>query len=438
MNNPAVERTLADYRAIESRLPGASLPWLKRQREEALARFAAAGFPGTHDEEWKYTSLAVLERLTFRPALAEAEFPAPADSLPWQLGSPAHRLVFVNGRHAPALSQLLPLPSGATVASLGEMLERSPQRVEPWLASEGGALADLNAAFLSDGAFIQLGDGVALEAPIHLLYLTTGEGLAVHPRNLIVAGTNAQATVVEQYVGLAGGAGFTNAVTRIVAGRDARIEHCKLQQESAQAFHIAAIQSVQSAGSGFTSHSLSLGALLARNDIATRFDGAHCETTFNGLYVAGGRQHVDHHTRIDHASPSGTSREFYRGILDGHARGVFSGRIVVRKDAQRTDASQANHNLLLSREAEADTRPQLEIYADDVKCSHGATVGQLDENMLFYLRSRGVEDDLARNLLTYAFAREVIERIRLDALRTRVEEMLISRLPSRALLKELT
>ena len=435
MTNPAVERYLADFRAVEGRLPGAKLPWLKRARSEALARFAAAGFPASHDEEWKYTSVAAIEKQAFRPALAEAA--AAADARPWQLGGAAHRLVFVNWRYAPALSQLLPLPAGAVVMSLGEVLERSPQLAEPWLAGGDGSFADLNTAFLSDGAFIQLGDGVAVEAPIHLLYLSTGTGLAVHPRNVIVAGINAQAFVVEQYVGLNEGAGFTNAVTCIVAGRDARIEHCKLQQENAASFHVAAIQALQSAGSGFTSHSLSLGAALARNDIATRFDGGHCETTFNGLYVAGGRQHVDHHTRIDHAQPHGTSREFYRGILDGHARGVFSGRVVVHKDAQRTDASQANHNLLLSREAEVDTRPQLEIYADDVKCSHGATVGQLDENMLFYLRSRGVEDDLARNLLTYAFAREVIERIRLDSLRTRVEEMLISRMPSREQLKEL-
>lgn len=433
MTSPAVERYVADFRAVEDRLPGAALPWLKRARGEALARFAAAGFPTTHDEDWKFTSVAAIEKQAFRPAPAEAA--VTADASPWQLGTPAHRLVFVNGRYAPALSQLLPLPAGAVVRSLAEVLERSPQLAEPWLAAEGGAFADLNGAFFGDGAFIQLGDGVAVEAPIHLLYLTTVDGLAVQPCNVIVAGVNAQATVIEQYAGTA--AGLTNAVTRIVAGRDARIEHCKLQQEGAQAFHVASILASQAAGSGFTSHSLSLGAALARNDITTRFDGERCETVLNGLYVAGGRQHVDHRTRIDHASPAGTSREFYRGILDGHARGVFSGRIVVHKDAQRTDASQANHNLLLSREAEVDTRPQLEIYADDVKCSHGATVGQLDENMLFYLRSRGVEEGLARNLLTYAFVREVVERIRLQSLRTRIEEMLISRMPSKEQLREL-
>lgn len=445
MTTPAVERFLADFRATEAHLPGAGLPWLRRAREEALARFADAGFPTTRQEDWKYTSLAAFEKQTF--VQAAESFATLAQVTPWLLGGPAsggdslraHRLVFVNGRHAPALSRILALPSRALVKSLGEVLAQSPELAEPWLTSDAtpGPFPDLNAAFLSDGAFVHLGEGVAIEEPIHLLYLSTQAGLAVHPRNVIVAEAGAQATVVEQYVGIAEGAGFTNAVTRIVAGRGARIEHCKLQQENPQAFHVAAIRSTQSTGSGFISHSLSLGAALARNEISTRFDGEHCETTLNGLYVVDGRRHVDHHTRVDHAQPHGTSREFYRGILDGNARGVFSGRIVVHKDAQRTDASQANHNLLLSREAEVDTRPQLEIYADDVKCSHGATVGQLDENMLFYLRSRGVEESLARNLLTYAFAKEVLERIRLDALRVRVEEMLIARMPSKDQLKEL-
>ncbi len=431
----AVARFLDDFREVEARLPGAQLPWLQRARRDALERFAAAGLPTTALEDWKYTSVAALEKQAFRPAIAVADAPL-ANVAPWLMGGGGHRLVFVDGRHAPTLSHLP--PSRAVVASLAEVLAQRPERAEPWLAEEAaGGFSDLNTAFFADGAFIHLPRGVIVEEPIHLLYVSTGAGLAMHPRNLVVAEDDAQAVVIEHYVGLAEGAGLTNAVTSIVAMRDARIEHCKLQEEGAAAFHIAAIRSAQARGSALTSHSVSLGAQLARNDIATRFDGEHCETLFNGLYVAGGRQHVDHHTRIDHASPHGTSREFYRGILDGRGRGVFSGRIVVHQDAQHTDASQANHNLLLSREAEADTRPQLEIYADDVKCSHGATVGQLDENMLFYLRTRGMEEPFARNLLTYAFAREVLERIRLDALRLRVEELLLARMPGGERMREL-
>jgi Fe-S cluster assembly protein SufD len=437
MSAAAIERYVGDYRALAADLPGAALPWLRRAREEAIARFAAEGFPTRHHEDWKYTSVDAIEKQVFLPAFGAAECRL-ADTAPWRLGEHTHHLVFVDGRHAPALSRLLPLPQGAVVKSLAEVLARLPQLAEPWLCEDGpGAFAALNTAFLSDGAFIHLGAGVAIEEPIHLLFLATAPGMAACPRNVIVADAGAHVTVVEQYVGLADGATLTNAVTRIVAGRDARIEHCKLQQESDAAFHVASIRSEQAAGSGFVSHSLSFGAALARNDISTRFDGARCETLFNGLYVVGGRQHVDHQTRIDHAQPCGTSREFYRGVLDGRSRGAFTGRVVVHKDAQRTDAAQANHNLLLSREAEVDTRPQLEIYADDVKCSHGATVGQLDENTLFYLRSRGIEEALARDLLTYAFAREVIERIRLGSVRASVGNLLASRLPNRDKLRHL-
>ena len=267
--------------------------------------------------------------------------------------------------------------------------------------------------------------------------ISTVSGVAIYPRNVLAAEEGARATVVEHYTGPAGSAYFTNAVTQITTGADATIEHYKLQQEGLQAFHVGGIHATQARASRFASHSLSLGAALARNDISTTFDAQGCEATLNGLYLAGGRQHVDHHTRMDHVKPRGTSREYYRGVLDGAARGVFNGKVTVHEGAQQTDAHQANHNLLLSKDAEVDTKPQLEIYADDVKCTHGATVGQLDDAALFYLRSRGVNEALARSLLVYAFAHDVIDRIRVAPLRAHLEQVLLARLPQGERIKEL-
>lgn len=436
--NALAERYLEDFRAAAPHLPGTALPWLRAARTEALERFAVRGLPTTHDEAWRFTNVGALEKKSFRPAPLAAGAPV-ADVKPWLMEDVPHHLVFIDGRHVAALSHEGRLPAPSMAVSLADVLSRSPHLVQPYLGDlpAGGAFADLNTAFLSDGAFIQIGDGVVLDEAIHLLFLTTAAGIAIHPRNVIVAGDGSAVTVVEHYVSIADGSYFTNAFTQVFAGRGARVEHYKVQQESTKAFHIAGIHARQAEGSRFDSHSLSLGADLARNDIGTRFDGTACESTFNGLYVAAGRQHVDHHTTIDHAQPEGTSREFYRGILDGAARGVFTGRVVVHKDAQRTDAAQINHNLLLSRAAEVDTRPQLEIYADDVKCSHGATVGQLDENMLFYLRARGLEESHARDLLTYAFAAEVLERIRIRSLRSRTERLMIERLGDSERLREL-
>ncbi|RPH58158.1 MAG: Fe-S cluster assembly protein SufD, partial [Burkholderiales bacterium] len=336
------------------------------------------------------------------------------------------------------------LPAGAQVCALSEAMTRFPERVEAAFghADSGGSPAALNAALAADGAFVHVARGVAVEAPIHLVFVVSTPNAACHPRNLIVAEGGAQVTVVEHYLtqfaGDADAASLTNAVTRIDAGDDARVTHLKFQQEAGQAIHLATIDVAQARGSVFASHSLSFGARLARNDIVTRFDGEGCETLFNGLYHVDGRRHVDHHTRIEHKKPRGTSREFYRGIVDGAARGVFAGRIIVAPGAMRTDAEQRTDNLLLSAQAEADARPELEIYADDVKCAHGATVGQIDEASLFYLRSRGLDEPHARNLLTYAFATEALARIGLVPLRKRAAAAIRARLPGGALLEELS
>jgi len=440
-SRPARDRIVADHAQIASLLPGAKTPWILQARRIALDRFAQAGFPSMRDEEWKYTSVAAIEKRAFT-AMPNGAGPGGLESgIATHLFADlaGHRLVFVDGRAAPALSLVGRLPFGVSVGTLGDMLERTPEALEPFLSQihHQTIFGSLNTAFMSDGAYVHLPRGVVLEEPIHLLFVATSPNAAIHPRNLIVAEAGAQATVIEHYVGRDGVEYFTNAVTQIFAAEGAAVEHCKLQQEAAQGFHVGAIHAAQGRDSRFVSHSMAFGAALARNDITTQFDAAGCSATLNGLYVAGGRQHVDHHTRIDHAQPDGTSREYYRGVLDGRSRGVFNGKVIVHAGAQHTDAEQLNHNLLLSEGSEIDTKPQLEIYADDVKCTHGATVGQLDDAQLFYLRSRGVEEATARALLTYAFAQDVIDRIRIAPVRARLKQLLLSRLPQGHRIREL-
>lgn len=445
--NTLGERTLVDFTRIAGALPGSHLPWLVRARNDAIERFAQNGFPTTRDEEWKYTSLAALEKHASIEAPHAAGHGAADAALVEQFAlerGGGHLLVFHNGRFAPALSAPGNLPAGVTLCSLADTLQRTPEALEAYLVNDERqtVFGALNTAFMADGAYLHLARGTVLEQPLHLLFITTqADGaapFATHPRNLIVAEAGAQATVIEHYAGADGAPYFTNAVTQIFAAANATIEHYKLQQEGSQAFHIAGIHALQQRDSRFASHSIALGAALMRNDITTGFDAAGCNATLNGLYLAGGRQHVDHHTRIDHIAPNGTSREYYRGVLDGASRAVFNGKVIVHPGAQKTNAHQANHNLLLSRFAEVDTKPQLEIYADDVQCTHGATVGQIDDEQIFYLRSRGVEEAMARGLLIHAFAHDVIERIRVASLRTRLEQILLARLPHGDRIKELT
>jgi Fe-S cluster assembly protein SufD len=431
------------YRARAATLPGAALPWLAALRGRAMERFVAQGWPTRRLENWHHTSLAFLEGLEFRVPVAGTAAPTPlmAESLAGlRAADSGHWLVFVDGGFSPALSEIGALPAGAQVGALSQALQRDPGQVEAHYGSaeDGGSPAALNAALASDGAYVHLARGVAVEAPIHLVFIATAAEGASHVRNLVIAEDGAEATLVEHYLGHTETATLTNAVTRIHAGAGARVTHLKLQQEAEQALHLASIDAVQGRSSVFNSHSLSFGARLARNDITTRFAGEHCETLFNGMYHVDGKRHVDHHTVIDHALPHGVSREYYRGILDGSARGVFSGRVKVAQGAVKSDAVQRADSLLLSRQAEADARPELEIYAADVKCAHGATVGQIDEDSLFYLRARGMDEAHARNLMTYAFAAEVLERISVAALRGRARKALLARLPDGQLLEELT
>ena len=411
--------------------------WLGPVRKAALDRFVALGFPTLEDEEWKYTNVAPIAKSSYRLGMDSKVPGLKVDQLERiTFGEmECSYLVFLNGRFTPELSRIRRLPDGAWVGSLAVALEEEPGRVEPHLARHAAfdkqAFVSLNTAFLQDGAFVHLPRRKVMEEPIHLIYVTVPNGapLVSHPRNLIVAEEGSQVAVVESYVSLGDSPYFTNAVTEVVASEGAVVDLCKLQRESEQAYHVATLQSHLSRSARFASHSISLGGALVRNDLNMVLDAEGIECVLNGLYLAQGTQHIDNHTFIDHAKPHCASREFYKGVLSGRSHGVFNGKIMVRKDAQKTDAKQTNKNLLLSEEALVDTKPQLEIYADDVRCTHGATIGQLDEDALFYLRSRGVGREDARSLLIHAFATDLISRIPVKPVRTGLECLLMTRLP---------
>ncbi|NGM87948.1 Fe-S cluster assembly protein SufD [Parapusillimonas sp. SGNA-6] len=425
------ETWLSGFAERRQGLAGAGVPWLAALRQRAMERFADEGWPTTKQEDWRHTSLATLEQATFAPA---GSVSAQALAQQWRDADPGHWLVFVDGRYEAGLSAIGTLPSGAEVRALSEVLENDPASLEESLGSEtqGSTPMALNLALASDGAVIRLARGVAVEQPIHLLFIAASQNAASFPRNVIQAEAGARATVVEHFIGSGSQASLTNTVSTVKLAADAHVTHLKLQQEDEQAFHLGAIHVDQGRSSVYNSHSMSFGARLARHDIVTRFGGEHCETLLNGLYYVDGRRHVDHHTLIGHAQPHGASREYYRGILADTARGVFGGRILVSPGADKTDALQRSDSLLLSRMAKADARPELEIYADDVKCAHGATVGQIDENSLFYLRTRGLDETQARNVLTYAFAAEAVGRIDNESLRRRVGVAIRALLPGGA------
>lgn len=417
------------------RLAGHQLPWLAQMRERALAQFAEQGFPTTRDEEWRYTNIAPIQRSAFRPARKDVTGLTAQQLQPFIFRDlSCHRLVFVNGHFVPQLAALGKLPSGVIVSSLAQAIDSSAAFLQRHLAQyapiDRYGFTALNTAFLADGACIYLPPGATLAEPVHLLFVSTAgdQPVLAQPRNLIVAEANSQAVLIESYISLEDARYFTNAISEIVIADDAFIEHYKLGQESAKAYHIGGVHVRQHANSRFISHNITVDGALVRNDIDVLFEAEGGECALNGLYVASNRQHIDNHTRLDHAQPRCNSREFYKGVLDGRARAVFNGRIIVRQDAQHTDAQQENKNLLLSRDAEVDTKPQLEIYADDVKCAHGATVGQLDDDALYYLRSRGIDAATARHVLTYAFAKDVLNRLALEPIRGYVENMLTARL----------
>jgi Fe-S cluster assembly protein SufD len=415
--------------------------WMRAQREAAFARFEALGFPTTRQEEWRFTNIAPLLRTSFRVATAPAS-PFEDDWLAPYRAWGAHHLVFANG-HFVGEVPTNGHPPGCFARGIRALLQEAPHLVEPYLRRPveelSHAFIALNAAFLTDGAFVRIPRGAVVREPIHLLFLALGQGepMVVHPRNVIVAEENSQATIIESYVSLDDRLHFTNAVTEIIVGENAVVQHYKVQRESRAAFHMAAVRIVQARMANVRDFSLALGAALARTDITAILEGEGAECTLNGFYWVRDQQLVDHHTVIEHVAPHGTSREFYKGILDDAARGVFDGTILVRPGAQKTDARQVNKNLLLSTEALVNTNPRLQILADDVKCSHGATIGHLDEDALFYCRARGLDAEMARELLTYAFASDILQEIAFEPLRRRIGEWVLMEWPEGELLTEM-
>lgn len=422
-------------------LAGHDMPWVAKARQSAFERFIEHGFPTRREEEWKYTDVTgISKRASLAPDNIPPDPSAEATLLAWALAkNDIHLMVFVNGHFSNELSALGDIPAGIQLVSLSDFLDSGSMLPEIYFdrSKEHTPFTALNNALTADGAVLIMPPETQLKKTVYLLFIASGHGAAIYPRNIFIAGKNSHVSVVEHYFGMLDAHNFTNSVTQITLDPGAELHHCNLIQEGSAAIHISGIHAEQAFGSRFNSQSFALGGRLVRNDITSSLNGEDCFCTFDGLYLLDDKQHADHHTRIDHKASSGTSRENYRGILDGESHGVFNGKVFVHPFAVKTDAHQSNHNLLLSRQAEIDTKPQLEIFADDVKCTHGATVGQLDEDSLFYLRSRGINQESARSLLIYGFANDIVKCVEVPEIRTRIEQLVLNRLPQGEQIKEM-
>jgi Fe-S cluster assembly protein SufD len=411
--------------------------WLRGLRERGFARFCEVGFPTTKNEDWRFTNVNAIAQTPFQLARdarrSEATYSDTLDAC--RIPGAACQLVFLNGRFASELSDLGNLPQGVRVGSLAQSIAQDVGSLEPhlgrYLNIERDAFSALNTAFIEDGAYVYLPRGTVLEAPICFLFISLpgNDPEMTNPRNLIVAEDATEASIVEDYVSLGSGVSFSNVATELVAGEDAVISHYMIEREDRQVFNVSTLRTQQARSSNVSSHSVLLGGGLVRNNIHPVLAGEGGECLINGLFIGNGHQHMDNYMLVEHASAHCGSRQFYNGILDGHSHGVFHGRIIVHKDAQKTDAKQTNRNLLLSDDAQIDTKPQLEIYADDVKCTHGATIGQVEENALFYMRSRGIEETEARSLLLLAFANECLDRMKSAPVRDYLRDLVQGWLP---------
>ena len=422
------------YREFVQDAARGSPSWLAQHRKCALERFEALGFPTTKNEDWHFTSVAPIAEAAFPPRVTPGGEVKVEDLAPYTFGHlewPA--IVFVNGRFAPGLSTLDELPAGVRVYDLASAWQKGDALVEKHLTKYAGyelhAFTALNTAFLFDGAVVHIAKDVQADRPIHLLFVS--DALAAKgtssPHNLIIAEHHSKATVIESYVALGEASYFTNTVSEVLLEDGADLTHLRIQRESSRAFHVGTVEVEQERDSHYQSFSFATGASLSRINIYTKLDGEGSGATLNGLYMIDDHQHCDHQTFMEHAKPNCFSRELYKGVLDDSSHGVFNGKVYVDPDAQKTDGKQTNNVLLLSERAQIDTKPQLEIFADDVKCTHGATVGRIDETARFYMQSRGVGNELARRLLTYAFAAEVLETIELDGVRVELERLALER-----------
>ncbi|NKB75965.1 MAG: Fe-S cluster assembly protein SufD [Gammaproteobacteria bacterium] len=432
------EHYTQQYHSLAENLPGNGVEWIKTYRNNRLSRFQEAGFPTTRDEDWRYTTVRPITNKKFtsigdiqvdRYALISSKV---AEHSVMDFDS--YQLVFVDGVLMTDFSELTALGDGVQINSIADVLRQRPESIQTYFdidhAEESNGFTELNRAFSKDGAVIELQAGVCLEKPLELLFLSFGDEALAQSRNLIVAHEGSKATIIERYVSAETGYSLTNNLSEVVLDKKSEIDYYLVQTQSRDAYQVSGIWVTQASDSRFSCRTITLGGILVRNEIKIRMlgEGAHCDMF--GLYSLSGKQHVDNHTTVVHGAPNCTSNELYKGVLNQRSRGVFHGRIKVEQDAQKTDAKQSNNTLLLSRDAEIDTKPQLEIYADDVKCSHGATIGQMDEVSLFYLRSRGIDESDARSLLTFAFVNDVLREVGIDSLKESLESILSSQLIS--------
>lgn len=424
------EQAAAFAASTAERAP-APLTTLRTAGAEAFARL---GFPTTRNEDWHYTSVSALAATPFVASSERALGTLDAAALaPYTFDSAWPLMVFLNGRFAPALSSLDALPEGVRVMTLAAAAEQEPELLARHLGVAAPAARDgftaLNAAFAGEGTLIHVAKEMVIDVPVHLLHVTdaSGAGVMSHPRHVLIAERHAKASVIESYVSLADVSYFTNAVVEVSVEDGATLQLLRIQRESPTAFHVGTVEARQGRDSHFMAFTFQTGAALSRSNVFTVLGGEGCGTTLNGLYMLDHAQHGDHQTRVEHVAPHCFSREAYKGLLDDASHGVFNGKVYVHPEAQKTDGKQTNNTLLLSRDAQIDTKPQLEIFADDVKCTHGATVGRIDETSLFYLKSRGVGAQLARQLLMYAFAADVLETIENEAVKEALEQLTMVR-----------
>ena len=422
---------LEGFNRFQRKSVGKDVIWLREKREEAIETFLNLGFPTVHEEDWRFTNTTPIARTSFKLEWDGHSKLSRNDIKLFEIPVlECNQLAFINGRYSSELSSLKHLQKGLIISNLTKALIEDEGLLKEHLSSyaefKNESFTALNTAFIDDGALVFIPKNTLLKEPIHLLYISTSNGIPsiTNPRNLIILEENSQASIVEQYVTMRDEAYFSNVVTEAVVGENSVLEHYMIERESKKAFNISTLRVQQKRSSTLTSHSLLIGGSLVRNNVHPVLAGEGCHSFINGLFMSTGRQHMDNYMKVEHASPHCDSRQLYNGILDGKSKGVFHGRIIVHKDAQKTDAKQTNRNLLLSDSAQIDTKPQLEIYADDVKCTHGATIGQIDENALFYLRSRGLSIDSARAMLLYAFTRGNLERMKVEPIRSYIERLI--------------
>ncbi|MBD3225255.1 MAG: Fe-S cluster assembly protein SufD [Caldithrix sp.] len=431
-----LQKYILDFEKFEQQVNGQNNAPVHQMRKDAISAFKDMGFPGPKDEEWRFTNLKPMLQKDFKPVLQSVSHPLSIEDVD-QFGMDdleGARLVFVDGFFAPDLSSESEIETGVQVTTMGSLLESNNYEVIEKMARVAHhreeVFTALNSAFLNDGLVIHVKDGVSGEKPIHVVFVSTkkDQHQVTFPRMYVYAGKNSSLKLIEHYVGMEEAVYFTNTVSEIWLEVNATVDHYKIQNDTQDSYHIGNAYVYQEKDTNFNSHSLSFGAALSRNNIYARLDGENSTTLLNGLYMGHRKQHADNHLIVDHSAPHCNSHQIYRGILADKSHGVFSGKILVRQDAQKTDADQANDALLLSKDAQINSKPQLEIYADDVRCTHGATIGELHDDAIFYLMSRGIGKQQAHNILTYAFARNVIDDIKLSRVKTFVEDMLDKRL----------